>query len=150
MAAESEAPVRSPAGTPMPRRYWIASRSPVAAASVISRSSSSAPLFTRSFKTGVDPKVVRATLIGVAPRLPFTFTSAPASSNTRVFAKLVAAYINAVESREFFILTLAPLSISSFIIFTSDSMTECIKAVVPSLSTVFTSAPVSISFRTCA
>ena len=131
-------------------RYWIASISPVAAASVISRSSSSAPLLTRSFKTGVDPKVVTATLIGVAPRLLLTFTSAPASSNSRAFAKLVAAYINAVESCAFFILTFAPLSIRSFIIRTSDSRTACINGVVPSLSTVLTSAPASISFRTCA
>ena len=91
-----------------------------------------------------------ATLIGVAPRLPLIFTSAPASSNTRVLAKFVAAYISAVESCAFFELTLAPLSISSFIILASDSRTECIKAVVPSLSTVFTSAPASISLRTCA
>jgi len=59
----------------------------------------------------------------------------------REYHDLVAAYINAVESTEFLALTSAPLSIRSFIIFTSDSMTECIKAVVPSLSAAFTSVP---------
>ena len=58
----------------------MASRSPFCAAAIIKRSSGSAPFATRSFRTGVDPNVVTATLSGVAPRFPTTFTSAPASN----------------------------------------------------------------------
>ena len=125
----------------------MASRSPLAAESAISRSSGSAPLTARSFRTGVDPNVVTATLIGVAPRLFLTLTSASRSSKSCVFARLVAAYINAVESSAFFALTFAPLSTSSLIMLRSDSITECINAVVPSLSAAFTSAPARRSRR---
>ena len=146
IAAAIAAPVKPFDGRPALRRYCIASKSPVAAAVVIVRASGLAPLATRSFKAGVDPKVVTATPIAVAPRLLLAFTSAPASSKSRIFARLVAAFINAVEPTAFIPFTLAPLSIRSFIICGSDSRTACIKAVVPPSSAVFGSAPARMSF----
>ncbi len=140
--------------SPASRKIRTASRSFAAVALsrplnlLLSTAFTFAPLAIRRRRIGDDPSVIDASSRAVCPCFETAFTSAPCSTSSRTLLRSVTDHISAVESKAFFVLTSAPLSIRTFIASADPTAAAYISGVNPrpSLWLAALEPPASIAF----